>query len=284
LPNPYMIADDTAWCPGCGNHSILGALQNALGNTGLQPHQVVLVSGIGQAAKLPHYINCNILNGLHGRALPMATAAKVANHELTVIVTTGDGDCYGEGGNHLIHTIRRNPDIKVFVHDNQVYGLTKGQASPTSDPGMVTKLQVHGVYNQPLNPMALAVALDASFVARGFAGDREHLASLMEQAVSHRGFALIDILQPCVSFNKYNTFDWYRKRVYRLGEGEPYDPENRPAAFQKTLEWGDRIPIGVLYRNHRPVFEDNFPVLKEGALVDLPGPPADISQLYPMFY
>ncbi|OAT82269.1 thiamine pyrophosphate-dependent enzyme [Desulfotomaculum copahuensis] len=262
----FMTARQTAWCPGCGNFSILRALQQALESTDLQPHQVLLVSGIGQAAKLPQYTNCNYFNGLHGRALPAATAAKACNHELTVIVTTGDGDCYGEGGNHLLHAIRRNPDITVFVHDNQIYGLTKGQASPTSDLGMRTKLQAGGVYNEPLNPLALAVALDVSFAARGFAGDVEHLAEIMRQAIAHRGFSLVDILQPCVSFNKVNTFDWYRRRVYRLEE-TGYDPADRMAAFQKSLEWGERIPTGVIFRQERPVFEDHFAALRQAPLV-----------------
>ncbi|BCV22068.1 thiamine pyrophosphate-dependent enzyme [Moorella sp. Hama-1] len=265
MVNPFEITTETAWCPGCGNFAIIQALQQALGRTGRLPHQVLLVSGIGQAAKLPQYINCNYFNGLHGRTLPAATAAKASNHELTVVVTTGDGDCYGEGGNHLIHTIRRNPDITLFVHNNQIYGLTKGQASPTSDPGMRTKLQTRGVTNESLNPLALAIALDISFVARGFAGDVAHLAELMYQAIAHRGFALVDILQPCVSFNKLNTFAWYRERVYRLEETD-YDPTDRAAAFRKAQEWGDRIPIGVVFRQERLVFEDNQPALRRGPL------------------
>ena len=226
---------------------------------GLEPHQFMVVSGIGQAAKLPHYTKCNTFNGLHGRTLPVATGIRLANHTMPVIVTTGDGDCYGEGGNHLIAAIRRNINVKLFVHDNQIYGLTKGQPSPTTGEGMVTKNTPLGVISEQFNPMALAVALDCSFAARGFAADTGHLKELMKGAISHKGFAFIDILQPCVTFNKINTYEWYRKRVYHL-ETE-YNPEDRVAAFTKSLEWGDRIPIGVIYRNHRPIFEERLPML-----------------------
>ncbi len=254
-----------AWCPGCGNFAILKALKEALVELDLEPHQFVVVSGIGQASKLPHYLKCNTFNGLHGRTLPVATGIRLANHQIPVIVTTGDGDCYGEGGNHLIHAIRRNINVKLFVHDNQIYGLTKGQASPTSQEGMVTKSQPFGVLSEQLNPLALAVALDCSLVARGFAGEVEHLKGLMVDALRHQGFALVDILQPCVSFNRLNTYQWYRERVYRLEEG--YDPYDRTRAFERALEWGERIPIGVIYRNRRPTLEERIPVIQREPLV-----------------
>lgn len=254
-----------AWCPGCGNFSILRTFREALVELGMEPHEFVMVSGIGQAAKFPHYIRCNTFNGLHGRALPVATAMRLANHELPVFVVTGDGDCYGEGGNHLMAAIRRNVNVKVFVHDNQVYGLTKGQASPTSMEGMVTKVQPFGVFSEQLNPMALAVALDCSFVARGFAGERDHLKQLIKQAIAHRGFSLVDILQPCVSFNKVNTYEWYQKRAYRIESG--YNPEDRVQAFSRALEWGDRIPLGIIYVNSRKTLEERVPVLKDQALI-----------------
>lgn len=264
-PEDYKVAEKPAWCPGCGNFPILRTVKEALAELDIPPHGVLLVSGIGQAAKLPHYLRCNTFNGLHGRALPVATGAKLANHDLQVIVTTGDGDCYGEGGNHFIHAMRRNVNIKVFVHDNQIYGLTKGQASPTSMEGMKTKVQTFGVLLEQLNPLALAIALDASFVARGFAGDGEYLKELMKEAITHKGFALLDILQPCVTFNKLNTFKWYRERVYRI---EPeYNPEDRVEAFKRSLEWGERIPTGVIYRNERPLLEERIPILSEKPLV-----------------
>lgn len=254
-----------AWCPGCGNFSILKTFKDAMVELGIEPHQFTIVSGIGQAGKFPHYLKCNTFNGLHGRTLPVATGIRLANHEMLVIAVAGDGDCYGEGGNHLIHAIRRNINVKLFVHDNQIYGLTKGQASPTSMEGMVTKNQPFGVLSEQLNPLALAVAIDCSFVARGFAGDTEHLKGLIKEAINHKGFTLVDILQPCVTFNKINTYEWYRKRVYPI---EPeYNPEDRIEAFKKALEWGEKIPIGIIYKNNRPTFEEKIPVIRDVPLV-----------------
>ncbi len=241
-----------AWCPGCGNFGILGAFKKAMADLGLEPHQIIVVSGIGQAGKFPHYTRCNTFNGLHGRGLPVATGIKLAGAPTPVIAVAGDGDAYGEGGNHLIHAIRRNIDVKFFVHDNQVYGLTKGQASPTSMQGMKTKAQPEGAPAAPLNPLALAIALDCSFVARGYAGDQEHLALMMKEAINHEGFALFDILQPCVTFNHVNTYQWFASRVYRLDAS--YDPTNRAAAFAKALEPPDTIPLGIIYRNNRPPY------------------------------
>nr|WP_320133733.1 thiamine pyrophosphate-dependent enzyme [uncultured Holophaga sp.] len=258
---------ETAWCPGCGDFAILEALRGALEDQRLQPHQVLVVGGIGQAAKTPQYLNTNGFNGLHGRALPPAVAAKMVNPALTVIVSTGDGDTYGEGGNHFIHNIRRNVDITHFVHDNQIYGLTKGQASPTSATGHTTHAQPLGSPSEPMNPLLVALALGAGFVARGFSGDREQLRFLMGEAMRYRGYALLDILQPCVSFNKINTFAWYKSRVYRLG-GD-YDPTNYEAALQKAQEWGLRIPLGILYRQEKALWNDHLPHMAEGpALVD----------------
>ncbi|MDG6244007.1 MAG: 2-oxoacid:ferredoxin oxidoreductase subunit beta [Methanolobus sp.] len=256
---------ETAWCPGCGNFGILKALKQALVNLGRSPHEVLIASGIGQSSKLPHYLKCNTFNGLHGRSLPPATGAKVANHELTVIAVTGDGDCYGEGGNHFLHTVRRNPDITMIVHDNQIYGLTKGQASPTSEVGMRTKIQAHGVFNMPLNPLSLAISMDCSFVSRGYAGNIPHLAKLIEKGIQHKGLSLVDVLQPCVSFNKLNTFKWYSERVYEM-EDPGYELNDRVRAFEKSLEWGDRIPLGVFYVNEKPSFEEHLDVLATGPL------------------
>jgi len=254
-----------AWCPGCGNFGILTAFKDAMVEMNIEPYQFVVVSGIGQAGKFPHYIKCNAFNGLHGRTLPVATGIRLSNHEMLVVAVAGDGDCYGEGGNHLLHAIRRNINVKLFVHNNQIYGLTKGQASPTSMEGMKTKTQPFGVFSEQLNPVALAVALDCSFVARGFSGDMEHLKNLMKEAVNHRGFSLVDILQPCVTFNKINTYEWYKQRVYKI-ESE-YNPEDRIEAFKKSLEWEDQIPIGIIYRNHRPTLEEKVPVIKDKPLV-----------------
>ncbi|MBI5103202.1 MAG: 2-oxoacid:ferredoxin oxidoreductase subunit beta [Nitrospirae bacterium] len=256
-----------AWCPGCGNFGILKTFKDALVDLGIEPHQFTIVSGIGQAAKLPHYLRCNTFNGLHGRTLPVATGIRLANHGMPVIAVAGDGDCYGEGGNHFLHAMRRNINVKLFVHDNQIYALTKGQASPTTAEGTKTKNQPFGVFSEQLNPMALAVAMDCSFVARGFAGDGGQLKELIKAALGHRGFSLVDILQPCVTFNKINTYEWYKQRVYNIGPD--HNPNDRMAAFGRALEWGDRIPTGVIYKNDRPIYEERNPVVRERPLVSM---------------
>src|SRR3990167_4419291 len=256
---------ETAWCLGCGNFGILDAVKDALVKLNLDAHNIVLVSGIGQAAKLPHYLYANFFNGLHGRAIPAATGIKIANNKLVVIVSSGDGDIYGEGGNHLIHAIRRNIDITVIAHNNQVYALTKGQASPTSDLGYVTKVQPQGVIEEPVHPLSLAIALGCGFAARSFAGDKEHLSLMIQEGIRHKGFALIDTLQWCVTFNKKNNFAWYKQRSYKLGP--EYDPHDKARAFEKSLEWGERIPIGIIYRDGRPSYEEACGLMKERPLV-----------------
>jgi len=243
---PYEMGDiDIAWCPGCGNFGILNALKQALEEMEMKPQDVVLVSGIGQAAKIPHYLRCNIFNGLHGRALPPATAIKAVNPELTVIAESGDGDMFGEGGNHFIHTIRRNPDITNIVHDNMIYGLTKGQASPTSREGMVTPVQTSGVILRPFNPISTANALGAGFVARTFSKDMELTKKLMVEAIRFKGYALLDIFQPCVSFNKLNTYQWFEEHIAPIDSD--HDPTDREGAFHLSLE-EDPLPVGVFYK------------------------------------
>ena len=238
----FDIADiDIAWCPGCGNFPILKILKEALVDLEMDAANLVLVSGIGQAAKIPHYLKTNVFNGLHGRALPPATAIKAANPTLTVIAESGDGDMYGEGGNHFIHAIRRNPDITNIVHNNMVYGLTKGQASPTSQKGFKTPVQVNGVFLEPFNPLAVAIALDASFVARAFSGHREQTKEILKKAITHKGYALVDIFQPCVSFNKLNTNQWFNENTYYLDE---HDPHDRISAFRKAVET-EKLPLGI---------------------------------------
>lgn len=250
----YKSKDPIAWCPGCGNFGILNAVKRALASLDQPPNKTLFVSGIGQAAKLPHYIRANCFNGLHGRALPVAAAAKMVNPDLQVIVDTGDGDCYGEGGNHFIHNIRRNIDITVIVHNNQIYGLTKGQASPTSDPGMKTKIQSKGVVLNRFNSLAVAIAAGCGFVARGFSRRIEDLSVIIEEAVKHRGFSLVEVMQPCVSFNKLNTYDWYADRLYDVKESGSYDPENLQNALSKALEWGEKIPMGIIYQSQEKTY------------------------------
>ena len=259
---------DIAWCPGCGNFGILNAMEGALAEMEIPSENLVMVSGIGQAAKIPHYMKCNAFNGLHGRALPAAVAIKASNPDLVVIAESGDGDMYGEGGNHFLATIRRNPDITNIVHNNMVYGLTKGQASPTSQRGFVTPVQVAGVILEPFNPIAVAVALDASFVARTYIGDIDMTKDIIKKAISHRGYALVDIFQPCVSFNKINTYKWFKEHTYDIEDS--YDPTDRVRAFEKAID-ATKFPLGVIYTNRKkPIFEqslaayekDTTPVIK----------------------
>ncbi len=259
----------TSWCPGCGNHDVLAAVKKALAMCDLPPEKVLMVSGIGQAAKAPHYTKVNVHNGLHGRALPVATAAKLANPELTVLVESGDGCLYGEGGNHFLAALRRNVNIAILAHNNGIYGLTKGQASPTSTAAIQSKAQPFGVNNLPFNPIAVAIATGATWVGRGFSGDKDGLAALICQAVKHPGTALLDILSPCVSFNKYNTFAWYKKRCKALPKD--YDPTDKFAALAQAEKWDDEIPLGVIYRREgQASMESFFPMLAKGSLAKQP--------------
>ena len=247
---------DIAWCPGCGNFGILDILKNALAELEIAPQKMVIVSGIGQAAKLPHYLKTNFFNGLHGRALPPAVAIKASNPEMTVIAASGDGDMYGEGGNHFMHTIRRNPNITNLVHNNMVYGLTKGQASPTSQQGFKTPIQVDGVNSEPFNPLAVAISLNASFVARIFVGDKDKSKEILKKAILHKGYALVDIFQPCVSFNKVNTYRWFKENTYYLEE--TYNPKDRIAAFSRSIET-QKLPLGIFYQTERrTTFEESL--------------------------
>jgi 2-oxoglutarate/2-oxoacid ferredoxin oxidoreductase subunit beta len=267
VSSEIKCTNDTAWCPGCGNFGIIEALRDALNELGKKPNEVLIVGGIGQAAKTPQYFNTNGFCGLHGRSLPPAVAAKISNKDLTVVVNTGDGDSYGEGGNHFIHNVRRNVDIAHFVHDNQIYGLTKGQASPTTALGQVTSVQTMGNLNIPFSPLLIALASGAGFVARSFSGDKAHLKEMMKEAISYKGYALVDILQPCVTFNKVNTFMYYKKNTYKLDEG--YDYTNRDLAVQKAMEWDNGIPVGIIYKQEMPDYIQKVDFLRdEVPLVD----------------
>ena len=251
------------WCPGCGDFGILNAVKRGLVQAGVAPHEVLIVSGIGCGSKLPDYAKVNGFMTLHGRPLPVATGAKLGNHGLKVITVHGDGDSMGLGMGHFIHTARRNLDITDLIQNNQIYGLTKGQYSPTSDQGAITKTSPDGSFEMAANPLALALAAGATFVSRGFAGDVKGLADLIAKAVEHKGYALVDILQPCVTFNRKNTYDWYRERVYNLAETD-YAPNDRTAAFEKALEWGERIPTGIIYQTQLPTYEEQAAGLAAG--------------------
>jgi 2-oxoglutarate ferredoxin oxidoreductase subunit beta len=249
------------WCPGCGNFGILMAFKRALIQLGLAPEEVVAISGIGCHGKITNYVRVNGLHVVHGRVLPTATAVKLANQGLTVVGFAGDGDGYNIGMGHLPHAARRNQNITYVVHNNLIYGLTTGQASPTSKTGHRTRTTPRGVFEPAVNPLAIALASDASFVARGYAGDMRHLADLLVEAISFKGFALVDVLQPCVAWNRNQTYEFYGERVYKLEEIE-HDTGDLAMALEKAREWGEKIPIGVLYRKERPVYGENFPFLK----------------------
>jgi 2-oxoglutarate ferredoxin oxidoreductase subunit beta len=267
----FNSTEKSTWCPGCGDFGILAAVKQALAMLEIYPHECIIVSGIGCGSKLPHYIHANGFNILHGRALPVATGLKLANQDLKVICTTGDGDGYGIGMGHLVHTMRRNVDLVHIVEDNQTYGLTKGQYSPTSDRGYRTTTSPDGAIEYAVNPMTLAISGGATFVARAFSSEPKHLAQVIAQAIQHKGYALVDVLQPCVTYNKVNTNTWYKDHVYHLDEDQSYDPANRLMAFERAHEWEEKIPVGVIYRDEtRPTYEEQVPTLQKGALVKQP--------------
>lgn len=244
-----------SWCPGCGDFSILLAIKESIFDLGLTPENTMIVSGIGQAAKTPQYIHANSFNSLHGRALPPALGIHLANPDLNIFVTSGDGDSYGEGGNHFMHNIRRNPNLVHLVYNNRVYGLTKGQTSPTTDLGNPTSNMPEGNKVPPLNPLTLALTLGAGFVARGYAHDKEALVALIKEAYHYPGYALIDILQPCPSFNKINTPKWYKDNTYYL---EDHDPTDFNKAYELASHVTENVPLGVLYKVEKETYLNRF--------------------------
>jgi len=258
------------WCPGCGDFSVLSALQTALFELGLKPHQVVVISGIGCSSNLPGFINTFGMHTLHGRALAVASGAQLANHSLKVIVTGGDGDGYGIGGNHLLHAMRRNLDVTYVVMDNQIYGLTTGQVSPTSVKGMKTKSTPTGNVDNPINPIPLAIAAGATYVARGYTGQVRHLTDLIKGGIQHRGFALIDCFSPCVTFNRDNTQEFFKQKTVKL-DAAGHDVTDFQAAMQRGYEWGDEIPIGLFWqRTDLPALHELEPVLERGPVAAQP--------------
>ena len=254
---------DPDWCAGCGDFGVLNSLQRACAELGLKPHELLIISGIGCSSNLPGYFNANGMHTLHGRALAVATGAKLGNHELNVIVTVGDGDGYGIGGNHFAHTVRRNVDLTYVVMNNQIYGLTTGQVSPTSSLGMKTKSTPFGSVEMPVNPITAAIMNGATFVARGFSGDIRHLTGLIKKGVQHKGFALIDVFSPCVTFNLDNTNPFFKERVKKL-EDEDHDTSDWKAACEKAMVWGDTIYTGIFIQREAPSLGQREPVLDEG--------------------
>jgi 2-oxoglutarate ferredoxin oxidoreductase subunit beta len=269
---------ENKWCPGCGNFAILESMKEAFAGRGLLPKDVLIFSGIGQAGKTPHFLKCNFFHGLHGRAIPVATGASVADSRLPIVVNMGDGDCYGEGGNHFLAAIRRNPDMTLLIHDNQVYGLTKGQASPTSKRGFVTRLQPYGARSDPLNPVALALSQGAGFVARAYCAHKEQLADLINQAMDYRGLAIINILQVCVSFNPVNTYDWYKGRVYDINK-KGHRTDDFRAAMDIAFAGDEKIATGLIYKKERPCFADRVRALEKGYLAGHKYDPDKVQQL-----
>jgi 2-oxoglutarate/2-oxoacid ferredoxin oxidoreductase subunit beta len=273
---------DPDWCPGCGDFGVLAALQKALVELQIPNHEVVTISGIGCSSNLPGYINTYGMHTLHGRALAVATGVKLANHGLTVVVTGGDGDGFGIGGNHFMHTMRRNVDLLYIVMDNQIYGLTTGQTSPTSRVGMKTKSMPFGNIEAPINPISLALAAGATYVARGFSGEQKHLTELMKKGIEHKGFSFVDVFSPCVTYNHDNTYQWFRPRVKKLEDDPAYDSSDWSAAIEKSLVWGEEIPIGKFFeRTDLPSLHAAEPVLNEGPLVRLePRVPPDVARSF----
>lgn len=239
------------WCPGCGNYSILKAFKNVverLRDIGIEKGKIVVASGIGCHGRITDYIDLPSFHVIHGRVLPFLTGIKLANRDLIAVGFAGDGDAFNEGVEHFIHAAKRNTDIAYFVHNNNVFALTKGHFTATTPRWMKTRSTPKGNFENPINPVTLAIVSGATFVARGFAGNVKHLEELMLSAIMHRGFSFIEILQPCVSFN--NTWDYYRKNVKVIKKAKD---------FEEALKIGnDPLNIGIIFEREDAVFEDNF--------------------------
>ena len=266
-PDQYNTKHNCTWCPGCGNLAIWYMLKQALFELQIEPHETVIVYGVGCAGNGSNFIRTYGFHGLHGRALPVAQGVKLANNKLKVIVMGGDGDGLGIGVGHFVHATRRNIDLTYILHDNQIYGLTTGQTSPRSDKGMVTKTTPNGNIEDPVNPITLALSSNCSYIARSFSGHPHHLKSTLKQALTHKGFSFVDVLQPCVSFNKKNTYAWYNERIYDLNLNLKYDSTDRDKAWEQGNTWGEKIPIGTFYNKEAPTYEDQLG-LKEN-LIDI---------------
>ena len=282
-PGDFNTERKPTWCLGCGNYGIWNTIKKTFVKLKLMPHEILIVYGIGCAGNGTNFIRTYAFHSLHGRALPVATGAKLANHKLNVIIMGGDGDGVGIGGNHFIHTCRRNLDMTYILHDNKIYGLTTGQTAPTSDRGFKTKSTPSGALERPVNPIAMALICGATFVARGFSGDTKHLQEIMKRGIKHRGFSFIEVLQPCVTFNKINTYDYYRDRTYKLEELKDYDRNRLDEAMSQSME-EERIPIGIFYEVDRQTYEDGLKQIERKPLVDHMIADIDINRLLNKFY
>ena len=269
-PSDFKSHVKPTWCPGCGDYGVNRALQIALAELEIEPHNVAIISGIGCSSNLPHFNKTYGFHSIHGRALAIATGVHLANPEIVTIAAGGDGDGYGIGGNHFVHACRRNLDLTYIVMNNSIYGLTTGQASPTTPKGLTTKSTPKGyeIHEDPVNPISLAIVSGATFVARGFSGEGKHLANIIKQAIQHKGFAHIDVLSPCVTFQKNITYDYYKERIYKLKEVN-HDPTNFEEALKRAFET-DKVPIGVFYKKEKPTYSDYEPALRKGPLYRQP--------------
>ncbi len=266
--NDFKSPCQPTWCPGCGDLGIWMAVKQAVVAKGWKPSDFVMVYGVGCHGHMINFLRSYAIETLHGRPIPVAEGIRLANHSLPVIVVAGDGDTFGEGTNHFVHAARRNMNITMILHDNQVYGLTTGQTAPTAKKGFQSKSTPAGVIEEPVYPLSIALAAGATFVARGFAGDMALTTDLIVQGLNHRGFAFVDIFQPCVTFNHVNTYQWFREHIYTLPP--EYVPNNRMAAYEKAMEWGDKIPVGVLYKEEKPTYEDQVESLHDQPLIKSP--------------
>ena len=257
---------DPTWCPGCGNWGIGVSIKQALVQSQLNPSQVAVIFGIGCSGNMNDFLNAYAIHSLHGRSLPTAIGLKIANHDLTVLAIVGDGDCYGEGGNHFLHACRGNHDITVIIHDNGVYGLTTGQVAPTASKGYKSKSTQDGIIEVPINPISLAISSGATFVAQSFAGDAGHTTEMIKKAIAHKGFSLVNVLQPCVTFNKINTYKYYLEHIYKLPDN--YKKNDFDGAVLKSLEINkEKFPLGIIYQTERPSYTNELDQLKGTTLL-----------------
>ena len=271
------------WCPGCGDFGVLNSLVQAVANLEIDPKDLLVVSGIGCSSNLPGFIHSYGFHSIHGRAMAVASGARLANPDLTVVVTGGDGDGYGIGLGHFVHAMRRNLDITYIVMDNQIYGLTTGQASPTSTREFTTKSSPQGTKEDPINPIALALVSGATYVARGFSGDPKHLTELIQNGIRHKGFALVDVFSPCVTWNKINTYDYFRQNCYKFNDGT-YSTNDLGQALAKARETGPKLPIGCFYETTKPTYEESDPVVKLGPVVKAKLGIQDPQMIFKEFY
>jgi 2-oxoglutarate ferredoxin oxidoreductase subunit beta len=277
-----FVSEWPTWCPGCGDFGVLRALQNAAAKLGLQPHEICIVTGIGCSGKINSYFNSYGLHTLHGRSLPVAQAVKLANPHLTVIAAGGDGDGYGIGAGHFLHAVRRNVDITYVVMDNQVYGLTKGQTSPTSPTGFQSTTTPHGSAEGPVRPLRVALANGCSWIAQGFSANLKQLTDLLIQAIQHKGFSLLNVQSPCVTWRetivedgqKVDVYEWFKKHLHNLDEDPDHDPRDRAKAFQKLIEYDDLV-TGLVYCEDRPAYTDLLPGYRGESLAEAAGRPLD---------